>query len=184
MRKNNNGFTLIELIVVLAIMAILTGASAISFSLISRQRVSNASYATKQMLQLAQTYTKTRDNCVVQLEGTPDRGVNGYIYIFDNSEADDESKWHVGNGPSNINKKITTEVVYELKTGGTKKITVDTDTYAKIMFDRATGGYILVTIKDGATTFEGYPQEIIFSNGEKKSSLILARETGVVTYGQ
>jgi len=62
MKKDNRGLTLIELIVVIAIMAIMIAVSGFSLSMISHKRVSNNALSIKQAIQIAQTYNKSQGN--------------------------------------------------------------------------------------------------------------------------
>lgn len=169
-KSNNKGLTLIELIVVIAVMMVLTAAFAVSFTLISRQRVSNAASSTKSTIQLAQTYAKSRGSCYMTIEGTDD-GSNTYIWTVDG-----DGNPILGNGPNNINKNITTKIqfsngeILELTDGVT----------VQINFNRSTGGFLETTNpKTGNTSV---PMKIIFTNGEKESTLFLAEKTGLVVY--
>lgn len=172
-RKNNQGITLIELIVVIAIMMVLTASFAVSLTLISRQRVSNAASSTKSMLQLAQTYSKSKDECVVQITGRSDGGAESSIFTYDS-----EGNLKLGNGPTEINKKITTIVKYD---NGTS-VTLSSGVTVEIKFNRTTGGFEKVQIPGAADGTEAYPIQIVFTNGTKESVLDLATNTGVITY--
>lgn len=186
MKSNNNkGFTLIELIVIIAIMAVLTGSFAVSLTLISRQKVANAGNSMKQMLQLAQTYTRSKDCCLVAIEGSSNGDSNVYIYTYDKDDENDQSKWKLGNGPSTINKKITTIVEYD---DGTQ-VPISDGVTVSIFFDRATGGFKKSPIpgtSDGdplnPQPLKAYPKSIIFTNGTKSTKLTLAKHTGVITF--
>jgi len=190
--KRNAGVTLIELIVVLAIMAILTSAFGISISLISRRRVKNAAADTKQLIQLAQTYAKSKGYCKLSIEGSDDGSSNVYIYVAE-SQADlsDPTKCRLGDGPSNVNKKIKVEVCYEVGTGITKMDMVielaSEDHFADINFDRRIGGVTDSYFKGNYGSHTDYsnhgiPQWIRFTNGDNVSTLVIATYTGVVTY--
>lgn len=62
MKKDNKGVTLIEVIVVVAIMGVMVGALGYSWTMVSHQKVSNNALSIKQSIQLAQTYNKSQGN--------------------------------------------------------------------------------------------------------------------------
>ncbi|MBP3238342.1 MAG: type II secretion system protein [Lachnospiraceae bacterium] len=62
MKKNNEGITLIEMIVVVAIMGIMLGIFGYSLSMISHRRVSNNALSIKQSIQVTQTFNKSQGN--------------------------------------------------------------------------------------------------------------------------
>lgn len=169
-KSNNKGITLVELIVVIAVMAVLTAAFAVSFTLISRQRVSNAASSTKSTIQLAQTYAKSRGSCYMTIEGTDD-GSNTYIWTVDG-----DGNPVLGNGPNNINKNITTKVQFD----NGEVVELTDGVVVKINFNRATGGFEKST--NPVTGNDATPMKIIFTNGEKESTLFLAAKTGLVVY--
>lgn len=170
MNKDNKGLTLIELIVVIAIMAVLTGAFGISFTLVGRQKVSNAATNMKSMLQLAQTYSKSKSECFIILEGRTDGGADCSIFTYDA-----EGNEKLGNGPQRVNSKITTKVKY----ADSKEVTIAAGDRVYIRYNRKTGGFTDSERPDGS---KSTPVEITFTNGTKDSTLKLATFTGVVTY--
>ncbi|MGN0164977.1 MAG: Tfp pilus assembly protein FimT/FimU [Lachnospiraceae bacterium] len=177
MKKNNQGITLIELIVVIAIMAVLTASFAVSLTLISRQKVSNAANSTKSLLQLAQTYSKSKDRCLVRFTGFSDGSSEVSIYTYDT-----EDNLKMGNGPTDINKNINVVIKYEDNSGATYEVTVASGVSADIKFNRSTGGFDQVQVPGEADGTLATPVQIRFTNGEKVSVLDLATNTGVVTF--
>lgn len=176
--KKNSGVTLIELIVIIAIMAVLTGGFATTMALIGRQKVSNAASSTKSSLQLAQSYAKSKDNCVFSIIGSSNGGSNEYIYTYEDKDVGDPSKWKLGNGPKNINEKITTVVYFE----NGDSVTLSDGVRVDIRFVRSTGGFAKIQVPGKPSGTESTPTKITFSNKTKSVSLLLAKYTGVVTY--
>lgn len=177
--ENNKGITLIELIVVIAIMAVLTASFAVSLTLISRQRVSNAGSSMKSMLQLAQTYSKSKDECVLKIIGQSEGGAEVSIFTYDK-----DGNEKLGSGPTDVNKNITTQIKYKDKSDPTIEymVTVSSGVTAEIRFVRSTGGFEAVAVPGQASSISAYPVQIIFTNGEKETTLDLATNTGVITY--
>lgn len=65
--KNEHGFSLIELIIVVAIMGVVMGVVGVSFSMLGHQKAKNASKSVYNMLGSAQTVGMSKDNCYVAL---------------------------------------------------------------------------------------------------------------------
>lgn len=178
--RDNKGITLIELIVVIAIMAILTAVLGVSFSVIGRRKVSNAASSFKQTMQLGQTYAKSKGACKMTITATSDNGSNTYIYTAaKETDLTDPTKYKLGNGPNNINKNITIEFYFEK--AGWKTLGSDVNS-VNIYFDRKTGG-IKIPSDDPNASF-GTPVKVRFSNGDKTTTLNIAKYTGVVTYAK
>jgi len=185
--KDNRGVSLIELIVVVAIMMILLSTAVLSFSLISKRKVTNAASSTKSMIKLAQTYSKNKGFCKMTMEGLSDGGSEMYIWTSDYYNKGDNTKWTYGNGPETINKKISTKVEIQKKgTNTIEDVSISSGVKVDIVFDRKTGGFTeecKAYAADGSLIVEGTPVKIIFSNDvDKKCTLILSKNTGLVTF--
>jgi prepilin-type N-terminal cleavage/methylation domain-containing protein len=181
MKRKNEGFTLIELIVVIAIMAVMTAAFGVSFTLIGRQRVSTAASSFKENFTLAQTYAKSKGACKLTLIGSSEDDSATYIYTAANtSELSDPDKCKLGNGPNDINKNVTVSVYF---VGNSTPYVLEDGVQIDIMINRETGGVSNASsyTKDG-TTVTGVPYKIEFSNGTKTTTLKIAQYTGVITY--
>jgi len=193
MRKNenNNGLSLIELIVVIAISAILLAVLGVSLSWVSRQRVINAAKDVKQELQLARTYARSKGNCKLTIRGksdtSPAETSQTYVYIYTASSAldlADPSKCKYGDGPVEIYKRrVTTKVYYD---DGAVVTVADGSDSCDICFNRTMGGYEAssYTGKDASgaqISGSAVPTKIEFTNGEKISTIVLARYTGTAT---
>ena len=190
MKKENSGFTLIELIVVIAIMAIFTGMLGLSVSMIMRQRVSTSATSLKETMVLARNYTKSKGNCKVTIQGTSNDGCKIFIYtggtsvdlnsLFSDSNMKSGSR--LGNGPTYVNKKIKTKVKI-----GSDYYEVDAGKIVDIVFDRRTGGFKCAYFGSSGDLYsspgitKGVPTEIVLDNGSRKAVLNLATYTGTVT---
>lgn len=183
MKKRNEGFTLVELIVVIAIMAIMLSIFGVSMTLVGRQRVSNGAHEFKETMQLAQMYSKSKGACKMTIEGTSAEGSKIYIYTAANqTDLADPAKCKLGNGPDLINHKITMTVYYKDASGLEQKLDVDSDVTVDILFNRETGGMSEESIfTDGGTVTKGTLTKVVFTNGTKTITLKVAQFTGVVT---
>ncbi len=191
MKKNNKGLSLIELIVVIAIMGLLLSVLGVSIAWISRQKVINAAKDTKEVIQLARTYARSKGSCKVTIKGKSDDNPaetgQTFIYIYTASKTSDladPSKCRYGDGPTKIDsKRITTKVYYD---NGLIITVDDPSDYCDICFNRTLGGYIDSqfhgTDQNGVTwNYHGVPTKIEFTNGEKISTIVLAKYTGTAT---
>lgn len=171
-RSKNQGVTLVELIVIIAIMAVFVSIVGLRLSLISRQRTTNAANTTKSMMQMAQTYAKSKADCILKIKGRSDGGAELTVETYDTSD-----NLRVGNGAREIHRQITVIVDYD----DGSSVTVSSGTEVVIQFDRKTGGFKEVEIPDSGG-LKATPEKLTFTNGDKTSVLILAKNTGVVTF--
>lgn len=170
-KSNNQGITLIELIVVVAIMMLFVSIVGMRVSMISRQRTTNAANSVKSMMQMAQTYAKSKDECILKIAGKSD-GAEITIETYDS-----KGNLRVGNGPKEIHRQISVIVDYDSGASVTLSDGVD----IIIQFDRKTGGFKEVEIPGSGGTM-ATPEKITFTNGSKTTALVLAKNTGVITF--
>ena len=162
--KHNEGLSLIELVVVVAIMAVLVSVVGISVTVVSRQNVSNAASDVRGLLQTAQTVAMSKKNCYVKIT----QKSNGDWYF--------ETHTYTGTGDDGTkqNEKVldhltvSGKVKVEVKSGGSYVSAASTT----IEYIRNTGAF-----KAGA-----FPSEIRFSRGTKVVTLHLTELTGKVSY--
>ena len=190
-KEKNKGLSLVELIVVIAIMGIMIGILGVSVAYISRQRVVNAAKDVKQEIQLARAYARSKGFCKLSIKGqsdsSPAETINNYVYVYtasNQADLSDPSKCRYGDGPAEIYKnKITTKVYYEDGNIVTVKRAVD---FCDICFNRTMGGYVTSSY-NGLNQYgidvtgSSVPTKIEFTNGEKVCTIVLAKYTGTAT---
>ena len=177
MKKNDNrGMTLVELLVVIAIIAVLAGVLGLSVAAISKQKLKDAAYETKQMIQMAQLYSKSRDDCRLVFSGHKNGNViETKVTLYDK------------NGPGNtdrvvkeitINSKIKVEMTAESSGGGTMTLPLGIKS-VEIPINRSTGGFGVCPdfhgLKNSTVT------RIYLRQGNKDITLKLATYTGHVS---
>ena len=170
--KKNQGLSLIELVVVIAIMSLLVGLVAISVTVISRQKVANAASDVKSLLQTAQTIAMSKDDCHVEIQE-----INGAVVFTTYSSANSIID------KVTLDKKITVNISYS--TGSSLNMNVCGA--VGIYYERESGSFTNSYVS-GST---GNPKSgtavdpirwIEFSNGSKSVRLHLTRLTGKVSY--
>lgn len=209
--RKNAGLSLIELIVVVAIMSVLLAVVGLSISAVSKQKVSGAAVKMKELIQVSKTYAKSKGNCKMTIEGNSDGTCSVYIYtgttetdlrkLFNHNNI--PANCRLGDGPSVINGKIQAKICY-----GTDEIPIKAGKVYDIWFSRTTGGFLtsyfgnagdaymsklgddgsgnIVELEKGfagASKESGFgtPTKIVFTNGDRVAELTLAQYTGFVT---
>ncbi len=163
--KNNRGLSLIEVIIVIAIMAIV-GVSGFAFmTLQSNSKVNECankiSASISKVRVDAMSKSKTPGDCYVEVG----KEANGKYYIKKCTPAG-ESKDIVGN--SNITIKFYSP--------DSDEYTVSASTVLTLKFDRTTGGFVPTTPE----TDSEHVAKILVNNGKREIELNLSSITGKV----
>lgn len=133
--KNNKGFSLIELIIVIAILSIVTSTAVVSVGYLYSSNVKSTLKKMNSALLKTQSYTTTKsiESRDIALKITKD-STGCVLHYVDASGADID-----GMEPEKIgNSRIYVALEYD---NGTIQ-TVDTSTPGYVYFDRATGGLL------------------------------------------
>lgn len=168
--KDNRGVTLVEIMVVLAIMAVLTSMIGISISLITGQRLKSAVSDTKSLMQSAQTVAMSKKNCVVRFE----QNSEGECVVTSISDANKQLKAVA------INSKISVVI----RTVDDNEYTINSSQSIEITYVRETGGFgacKLYTAGGTNVATIGTPKEISFTQGSRTITLTLATYTGKIS---
>lgn len=163
--KKDRGFTLVEVMVVLAIMAVLTGMIGLSISMIAGQRLKSAVSDTKSLMQSAQTVAMSKKDCVVEFAQNSD----GECVITSKVNGGDKQLKEIV-----VNKKISISII----TSDGTTYNVSSGTAVTIVYNRETGGFANCQVNG---IDQGIPAEISFSKGDRTIVLELATYTGKIS---
>lgn len=159
--KKNQGLSLIELVVVIAIMSILVGLIGVSVSVLSRQKVSSAASDVKGLLQTAQTIAMSKKNCYVKIS-QESQGVVFATYSYTKADKSDQKL---------IDKvTISDNITVKVKAAGASSFS-SISSAVEIKYKRESGSFTTDTI-----------DAIQFSKGTKSVELKLTKLTGKVAY--
>lgn len=164
MKKKNQGFSLIELIVVIAIMTILTLGLTISLSSISNQKAKVAAKTIFSSLQYTQTAAMAKESAYLKIYCDAD----GYCLEMAEGSADDLTTKVKKLGDGKI------AISYETGAGDKRQIRADEPLY--IRYDHVTGALLSLeeTTEGGAL----YCQKITVSKNNYEASITLVPQTG------
>ncbi len=163
MRKNNKGFSYVELIIVLAILAVLIGMVSISMGLISRTNVAKAADKLENTLNQARTTAMARGSSQGSIKIRC--GNDGWYY------------YSVGNGEEVklVSTQATISLSYTDTSGGSASVVTSELTSGgavTISFNQSTGAFNTIP----GTTY--YWENIKIQNGDKVAEIKLYPHTG------
>ncbi len=154
--KKNKGFTMVEVMVTVAIMAVLAAIVGITMGVLLGQRVKSMAADTKSVFQSTQIASMARDDAYVELQQI---GSNAYVVAYSST----------GN---EINRAEAHNVTMSYTVNGSSAGTPTSP--VKIYFNRQTGG-LKADVSNAVDS-------ITFSNGKRSVTLRISRLTGKVTY--
>lgn len=152
--KDNKGFSLVELVIVLAIMAALSGTIFYSFSLMTGQYARECANNVSAALEKEKNYSLTRSasvDCYMEIVKDGNSYVARY-YVPESAIA--EGNDLTGNGADWIFAeehtigKSRVNITYQIGSGS--EITVDDDTSVKFVYNRISGALKAVVESDGS----------------------------------
>lgn len=142
--KNNKGFSLVELIIVLAILAVVTGVSFVALGYVYGKNVKSTIEKVDNSLLKIQSYTMSKST----------GGRDIYMRLTKKSDGYYVEYWHAGIGTGapalleseNIGKKnYTITAYYDGGSSGTVTVGSAQNSQVDIYFDRSTGGLLPLT---------------------------------------
>lgn len=164
MKNNNKGFSMIELLIVIAILSVAAAGSVLSMSIARNADVKKAAVQTEALMK------GVRSNCMA-------KSAAEYLYLYNDGDdvyyvisSDKADNYTAVSGLNGKTKLCSGSITVTCSTKTSSKNLVND--FVRISFDKSTGGVIY----DG-----GDLSEISFSRSSKESKVIVAYETGKTT---
>ena len=166
MKDNNKGYTLIEILIVMAILAVVTSAATVSFRLIYNTKVTTSARIIQSTAKTARLNNMTKQKLkYIHLVKTD--GIN-YMYVDETKDVDiSKVEQQLGNTDMGISYGPMGGTIMGLGNG--KSIT--------IYFDRSGRCYVYNSSGNPVANVD----TIIFSNGTRTSTVNISRITGKVS---
>lgn len=150
--KNNKGFSLVELIIVVAIMTILLGMVFYSFSLMVGQYARECANNTSAVLDKEKNYALAKSatvDCYVEIIYRENDGYYARYYVP--GSAITKTVWVLDEEQKLGKQKVSMEFTLEnAGAGTTDNVTLDADTSVKIVFNRSSGAFKGAVVADGS----------------------------------
>lgn len=167
--KNNKGFSLVELIIVLAILAVVTGVSFVGLGYVHGKNVKSSVEKIDSSLLKIQSYTMSKSTGARDIYMRLTRKSDGYYVEY----------WHTGAATpmesENIGKRnFTITAYYEGGSTGTVTVGSAQNSQVDIYFDRSTGGLLPLTA--GGDTY--WSKIEVKSSGTGGYSVSISKITG------
>lgn len=164
---NNRGFTLVELIAVLSIMAVLTGVGVSMMGLIPRTQVNSCSEKIVTAIEKSRTNALSFKNSEVELYSDSDGVyINNYVYKGNNPATVETTKV----GDAGVSIYYTLDNGEELELAGDKLM---------LGFNRSSGAFVYSKLN--GTDQTKYCTLIIIRKGTTTRKLVLTQLTGKVS---
>lgn len=167
MRDNNKGLSLVEIIVVVAIMSALAGIMTIGLSSVISKPAEECGKKIVSALRDAKVTTMGKRTCYIEISQNT-AGAPVYLTEYINGTAQIPTKV----GEKNINVTLTTE-------GGTYDLS-DIKTI-RISYKRETGGFDKASFTASGSNKNEYLRTMVISKGTKTYTINLAYLTGKIT---
>lgn len=168
--KNNKGFSLLEMIIVLAILAVVTSVSFVGLGYVYNTNIKSSIKKVNSSLLKIQSYTTSKSvggrNVYMRLKKESDGYYIEYWQGEGTAAVQIQEKEKIGK------KNLTVTCYYDGGSSGT--VTVDSGSPVDIYFDRSTGGLLPVT--QGGDTY--WSKIEITSNGSSGCSVTISKVTG------
>jgi len=192
MKKNNKGFSLIELIVVIAIMSIMVGFLVVSLSTVFGTKARECAEKVSAKIDSVKTGSVSLYNETMELKyhskSEPGYSSDGYyatcsVYTIDNQAQS------VKASEDEIRKVGASNIAIKAYTSDGNNFDLDSSTGIIISFDRSTGAFKQAMKDDGVGLVDGsnnpvYFEKITFSAGGRTYKIEMVPETGKHTVGR
>ena len=181
MRKNNRGISFIELIVVIAIMAVMLGVVGYSLSLLFGVEARQATQKISAQLNETKTGSMSRYEETMTLSY---KGKDETAGILSDGYYAQRTIWTIHNKidlkkevGSEIRKVASKKVVITIYTTDGLSMELGTSNRITISYDRSSGAMDPITI-NGTEKTGIYPQKMTIKSGMKEYTILFTHETG------
>lgn len=161
--KKRNGFTLVEVMVTVAVMGVLAGIVGITMGVLLGQRVKSMAADTKSVFQSTQIAAMSRDDAYI-------------VFKQNGSDAEVVAYSSAGN---KISSATAHNVSMTLVFNGSDEVNPSSE--VTVHFNRQTGGLKPQSAGEGGDA-GSYLSAIILRNGNREIRLRISKLTGKVTY--
>lgn len=150
--KDDKGYSLVELIIVLAILAVIAAMVFYSFSLMVGQYARECANNTSAVLDKEKNYALAKSatvDCYVEIVMRENDGYYARYYVPKSAITQDE--WILEEEQKLGRHKV--EMTFTLKditAGTTRDVTLDADTSVKLVFNRSSGAFKGAVVADGS----------------------------------
>lgn len=185
MKQDNRGLSLVELIVVIAIMAIMVGVGILSISLLFGTQARGCAQKVSSMLNETKTgslsrfdETMTLTYCVKNQDGNKAFTTDGYyainqIYTIDKNAV----RMPIGTADSaEVRSMGSGKVIITVYLSDGSSFALEQDKKITISYDRSTGAFEPVIV-NGVQTVH-YVDKITFASGTRTYTITMVKETG------
>lgn len=174
--KNNKGFSLIELIIVIAIMSIVLGLVFYSFSLMVGQYARECANNTSAVLDKEKNYALARSatvDCYVEIVKRDNDGYYARYYVP--GSAITKTDWVLDEEQKIGKHNVSMEFTIENKGAGTTQdVILDAGTSVKLVYDRSSGAFKGAVIADGSDGDAGSLPNMSVLGNEKCTEIRIA----------
>lgn len=182
MKKDNRGFSLVELIVVIAIMAVMVGILVFSMSILTGAQARECAQKVSSQLDSTKTgsmsrYDETMELSYLEKDSIEEVNSDGF---YTKSSVYSINKYAAGYEITEpVYRKVGTskvKVTVYLKDGSSYEIGKDAGNTITVGFNRASGAFNKAIVNGSATTT--YFDYITFESGIKTYTIVMVPETG------
>lgn len=183
MKQDNRGLSLVELIVVIAIMAVMVGVGILSLSLLFGTQASGCAQRVSSLL------NETKTGCLSRYDETmtlsyrtkgSDDAITSDGYYAENCvytiNSDAASIQVGGAGSSEIRSMGSPKVIITVHLSDGSSFELGTTESVTISYNRATGAFDPVIVN--GTQTDDYIEEMTFSSGLRTYTITMVQETG------
>lgn len=177
MRKDNRGFSIVELIIVIAIMSIMLGVMVYSFSLVTGKEASQCAHNIGTAMDKAKNYAMAKSGSSDVYLLIRKDGNKGYIAEYYIPDGPISTSYHMAEGRS---EKLGKKAVEVKCTVGGSRVPLDDSNGIRIYYNRITGAFKdaeIVSNDNTSISDTGACTQIEVKRG-KTIRLTLIQETG------